>query len=260
MNDDSLCGYLLLDKHEGVTSFQAVRLIRNLVGKRAYRVGHAGTLDLFASGLLVIGIGRQATKHINLIMRQDKTYVARGELGYLTGTYDNQGEVMQRRNCAHVTRPMLEKQIAALGDGYLQTPPIYSALWHEGRRFYKLAHSGSHTKDELAQIAKTKQRSVQIHDLALQKFSSPFFQISAHVSHGTYIRSLVNDLAQGCGSCATTVQLRRTAIGALRVEGAVTYDMLCANFHDLDIWHAQSFFKSIDDLFGANGERRRISL
>ena len=213
-----ICGFLLVDKPNGMTSSDCVQEIRSIVGRKT-RVGHAGTLDAFATGLLVMGIGRAATKQLSSIMVLDKTYRARAKLGQLTDTFDMTGRVMIDES-PEITPLQLEKAIETLGRGYKQTPPVYSALKYQGKSLSRLARKETITQEALAAIAEEKSRDIQIYSCKLLELQMPFFTIEARVSHGTYIRSLMNDIAQKCGTNATTHELRRLTIGPFSIHQA----------------------------------------
>ena len=215
-----ICGFLLVDKPNGMTSSTCVQQIRRIVGKKA-RVGHAGTLDAFATGLLVLGIGRAATKQLSSVMVLDKTYRARAKLGQLTDTFDLTGRVLIDESPA-ITPAQLENAIKSFGSGYKQTPPVYSALKYQGKTLSRLARRESFDQEILNSIAEEKSRDIKLYSCTLLDFQMPFFTIEARVSHGTYIRSLMNDIAQRCNTCATTHELRRLTIGPLSVDRALT--------------------------------------
>lgn len=223
-NNTALAGFLLVRKPTGVSSFFCVKRIKHILGKRA-KVGHAGTLDSFATGLLIIAIDRTATRRIDELMQLDKVYVAQAKLGQLTDTLDFTGELLEDESVS-VTREQLEDAIASFGAEYLQTPPIFSALKVSGRRLSELARSGKKSAEELRAIARRKIRTVQLHKLELQKFEPPFFTVYAHVSHGAYIRTLMEDIAQKLGTHATTHELSREAIGPFTLERAIEMDSL----------------------------------
>ena len=213
-----ICGFILVDKPNGRTSSDCVQEIRHIVGKKI-RVGHAGTLDAFATGLLVIGIGRQATKDLSSIMTLDKIYTARAKLGQLTDTLDITGHVIED-NPSDVSIEQIRKAAESLVPGYRQTPPVYSALKYKGKALSRLARKEILTHEALATIADEKSRDIKLYSCTLTGFEQPFFSIKAHVSHGTYIRSLMNDIAHLCNTYATTHDLRRVAIGPFSVNQA----------------------------------------
>ncbi len=212
-------GFLLINKPKNITSFSVVKHIRNVIDLNI-RVGHAGTLDTFASGLLIIAVDRTATKHIRQLLTLDKTYLATGKLGELTDTLDHTGEILHTTS-ALPTKEELEKAIASFGSSYVQTAPIYSALKHKGMRLSDLARNNQLSKEQLDIIATLKQREINLYQLELLGFSPSTFTIKAQVSSGTYIRSLVHDIAKKVGSVATTYELERTAIGPFNSEHSV---------------------------------------
>ena len=203
-------GFLLINKPAGMTSFNCVRQIRKIVGK-SFKVGHAGTLDHFATGLLIIGIGRQATKLLGRLLQMPKTYFGTGKLGQLTDTYDPAGRIIVT-NHKSVNKSDLQEALKSFEKGYLQTPPVYSALKFQGQRLSDLQRV-TELADEVHKIAISKQRYVNLYSLELKSFEYPYFTIESQVSSGTYIRALINDIAIKLDNCATTVQLNRLAIG-----------------------------------------------
>jgi tRNA pseudouridine55 synthase len=226
---EEVVGFVLVDKPQGVTSNSCVQKIRSLIGRQA-RVGHSGTLDAFATGLLVIGIGRTATKQLASIMALDKTYQACACLGQCTDTFDITGRTIKQGSCSIASEHM-EKAIASLGEGYTQVPPVYSALKYQGKALSYYARNCHIDENTLVAITRERSRYVRIYSCELVNFQEPFFSIRARVSHGTYIRSLMNDLAEKCGTCATTHELRRTSIGPFEVEKSLpleAFDSVCA--------------------------------
>lgn len=221
METPQLSGFLFINKPKDITSFECIRKLQKIVGYKK-GIGHTGTLDPFATGLLIIAFGRSATKHSDKFLRLDKTYVAKGKLGQLTDTLDYTGTVIVQADASAIHQFDIESAIQQLGIQYTQTPPIYAALKHQGKPLYQLARNEELTAQELAQIAEQKQRTVNLYKLELIDWQPPFFTLKAHVSHGTYIRSLVNDIAQRAGSCATTYELERTNIGPFSLDNAIT--------------------------------------
>ncbi len=232
-------GFLFINKPTGMTSFSCIRHIKKLLPKGT-KIGHAGTLDPHASGLLIIAIKREATREISRFSKLDKEYIATGKLGMLTDSLDLEGEVVQE-DTVPVNAQQLEDAIAQLGSHYTQIPPIYSALQFEGRRLYELARKKKMNISSIEKIAEQKARTVKLIALELLDFDFPHFTIKARVSHGTYIRSLVNDIAKLAGSCATTVKLERTRIGDHSTTDALPIDAITSqtlpntirNIHDL---------------------------
>jgi tRNA pseudouridine55 synthase len=221
MKKHSISGYILVNKPLHLSSFDVVAHLKRLLACGT-KVGHAGTLDPFAQGLLLIGIGREATAHFKNLAMLDKTYRAQGQLGTLTDTLDCTGTPISPHNKA-ITLPSKEQlmhAIQSLGASYYQAPPIFSALKFKGKRLYALARAGAMDEHELLAIADLKKRLVDILSLTLENYELPFFTIETRVSHGTYIRSLVNDIARNAGSCATTTALTRLAVGPLTLHDA----------------------------------------
>ncbi len=219
-------GFIFINKPKDITSFICIARIRRVLGDRKLKVGHAGTLDPFATGLLLVAIGREATREISKLMKLDKEYVVTGKLGELTDTLDKTGTMLEEQPVSAVTEASLQQAIDTLGTTYLQTPPIYSALKHEGQPLYKLARQKKLSEADLQSITQKKAREITLHEVELLEVNSPFFTIRAHVSHGTYIRSLVNDIAQQLGTVATTYELERTRIGTISIGDAIDLDAL----------------------------------
>ncbi|HEB41679.1 MAG TPA: tRNA pseudouridine(55) synthase TruB, partial [Candidatus Dependentiae bacterium] len=130
-------GFLLLNKPPHITSFACINHIKKIIQEKI-KIGHAGTLDPFATGLLIIAIGRQATRNIRYLSTLDKEYIAKAKLGELRNTFDCTGSVTQTMQTTGITEKNLRQAIYSLGSSYKQVPPIYSALKHQGTPLYKL--------------------------------------------------------------------------------------------------------------------------
>jgi tRNA pseudouridine55 synthase len=224
MDNSVKVGFLLINKPSGISSYGCIGHIKRIL-KQKIKIGHAGTLDPFASGLLVVAIGREATRLVSSVMVMEKTYVATGKCGELTDTLDLTGTVVAT-NPVIPSEEEIRTSLASFGSSYEQTPPLYSALKHQGDPLYALVRKGEMNMDDLQQIAETKKRTVQFYEFELVSYEAPFFTIKARVSHGTYVRTLINDIAVRAGSCATTYVLARTAIGHFSVDQAVTLNDL----------------------------------
>ena len=206
---------LLVDKPYGWTSFQAVAKIRatlqRQLGMKKLKVGHAGTLDPLATGLLILCVGKK-TKEIQDFMGLDKEYVADIQLGATTPSYDLETEIDQRFSTEGIDE---HKIIEALG-GFLgeidQMPPVFSAVKKEGVRAYEKARAGEEVT--------LKARRITIHELELLHFEDDIATVRVRCGKGTYIRSLAHDLGQvlGCGGFLS--DLRRTKIGPYAAQGA----------------------------------------
>jgi tRNA pseudouridine55 synthase len=205
-------GFLLVDKPAGITSHGVVARIRKALGVR--RVGHAGTLDPMATGLLVCAVGR-ATRLVRYVQELEKEYLAVARFGVATDTLDADGAVVHREPME--VEPAEVEEVARRFVGrILQVPPMTSALKMEGRRLYELAREGV----EVERAA----REVTIRELEILEVTpSPYPEVEFRVvcGKGTYVRVLADDLARSLGGRAHLVALRRTRIGSLRVEEAV---------------------------------------
>lgn len=203
---------LLIDKPLDWTSFDVVRKLRRLV--RTKKVGHAGTLDPLATGLLIVCTGK-FTKRINEYMAREKEYTGTVTLGAFTPTYDLESEPVYCGDCGAVTLSQINEVIAAKFLGaIMQVPPIHSAIKVGGKRVYELARKGREVRLE--------PRPVVISAFEITAFRPPQIEFRVVCSTGTYIRSLANDLgaALGCGGYLS--ELRRTRIGEFLVEDALT--------------------------------------
>jgi tRNA pseudouridine55 synthase len=214
-------GFLLINKPAGITSYGCIGYLKRIIRQKKVKIGHAGTLDPFATGLLIVAIGREATKLMSRIMTLEKTYVAKAKLGELTDTLDYTGTVIKTVEAPPISAEMLCNALLSFGSSYEQTPPLYSALKYQGDALYKLVRQKRLSEQELEEIAEQKKKIVQLYQLELLSYEFPFFTIKARVSHGTYIRSLVNDIAERVGSCATTYELERSAIGKFMLDASV---------------------------------------
>jgi tRNA pseudouridine55 synthase len=211
-------GILLVDKPAGWTSFDVVNYVRRLVanaeGKKpkSVKVGHTGTLDPFATGLLVLLIGKDYTKRAGEFSKLDKTYEVTMRLGQTSTTGDPEGEITAVSDnipAAADIKAALERFKGPIQ----QVPPAYSAIKINGQRAYKLARAGKEVKIE--------PRGVTINRLELVDYSYPEAKLLADVSSGTYIRTLVEDLGHTLGTGAYTTALRRTRVGKFIVEDSI---------------------------------------
>ena len=207
-------GVLLLDKPQGMSSNGALQTARRLLA--AAKAGHTGTLDPMASGLLPLTFG-EATKFSQMLLDADKTYEAVVQLGVDTDSGDAEGEVIATHPVA-VDRIALESVLERFRGEIEQVPPMYSALKRDGKALYEYARAGI----ELERAA----RRVVIHALELLDFAGERFTIRVHCSKGTYIRSLAMDIGAALGCGAHLAALRRTAIGAFDLSGALTLEAL----------------------------------
>jgi len=205
-----LSGILLVDKPEGVTSFEVVRRARRALGIR--KIGHLGTLDPMATGLLPLCL-LEATKLVPYLMPDPKVYRGRVRLGIATDTQDATGAVVATSE----TRPTPEQvyqAAAALVGEVIQVPPMYSALHCQGERAYRRARRG--------EAVVLSPRTVTIYELTVDEVAIPEFTLTVKCSQGTYIRTLAKDLGEALGCGAHLAALRRLAVGAFRVEEALS--------------------------------------
>lgn len=209
MND----GIILIDKPADMTSFGVVARIRRVLTQQAgkkVKVGHTGTLDPFATGLMIIVTGKEC-KNADHYTKLDKVYEATFRLGQVSTTGDPEGELTD----VSVAQPSIDEVTAALKQftGEIrQRPPIFSAIKINGQRAYKLARDGQEVEIPL--------RTVTVHSLELIDYTYPMLSVRAHVSSGTYIRSLAVDIGELLGTGAYCTQLRRTAIHSWDVTDA----------------------------------------
>lgn len=206
-------GLLIVDKPAGWTSHDVVGRMRRLTGIR--RIGHAGTLDPLATGVLPLGVGR-GTRVLEYATEADKEYIATIRLGESTDTYDADGRITATGDWHTVTRERLDHELARFVGAIEQQAPAYSAIKQGGVPLYKLARAGK--------AVQAPARQVTVHSLDVLDFALPALTVRVRCSKGTYIRSLAHDLGArlSCGGHLTA--LRRTASGGFRIEQALTLD------------------------------------
>jgi len=208
-------GILPVEKGPGVTSFQVVAHLRRLL--RVSRIGHGGTLDPEATGLLPILVG-EATKLTPYLVDLDKEYVATVRLGVTTETQDLSGAVVETRPVPELDAAAVEAALRPFVGTIQQVPPMYSALRRGGRRLYELAREGVEVERE--------PRAVTIHSILLERLSLPDFVIRVRCGKGTYIRALAADIGARLGSGGTLAALVRTRVGPYALEQAVPWSLL----------------------------------
>jgi tRNA pseudouridine55 synthase len=210
---------VLLDKPAGPTSHDVVQRVRRALGTRA--VGHTGTLDPFATGLLVVLVGR-ATRLARFVEAQPKTYLAIARLGLATDTDDRTGTPLGPPvDVAGIAEDRVMEALAALRGEQQQRPPRYSARHVDGERSYRLARRGI--------AAELPETSVTVHRIELVGYAPPELAFRVTVSAGTYVRALARDLGASLGVGAHLTALRREAVGALRIEDAVPLERVDAS-------------------------------
>ena len=204
-------------KPPGITSHDAVGICRRLLHEK--RIGHSGTLDPLAYGVLPIFVGR-ATRLIEYTGHETKTYVAEGQFGFSTDTEDSTGHILTSvtANGAEPSAQELAHVLSTFIGEQMQRPSKYSAIKINGKRAYELARAG----EEFV----LPERPITIYDCRLLAYKYPFFTIRVHCSSGTYIRALIRDIAKAVGIPATMTQLARTQVGTMRIADAVTAEEL----------------------------------
>jgi tRNA pseudouridine55 synthase len=230
---DGKDGLVIVDKPGGVTSHDVVARIRRLAGTR--RVGHAGTLDPMATGVLVVGV-EKATRLLGYLTLTEKQYDATIRLGQSTSTDDAEGEVTGRASAAHVTDETLAKAVAGLTGGIQQVPPAVSAIKVGGQRAYRLTRAGA--------APELKPRPVTVYEFTVTAIrpvaDGDLLDVDATVrcSSGTYIRALARDLGVQLGTGGHLVRLRRTRVGGYGLEAAKTLDQLAERFEVMPLAQA----------------------
>lgn len=204
-------GILILDKPGGMTSHDVVRMVRRAC--RTRRVGHAGTLDPMATGLLLVAVG-EATRIVEFLMEGDKTYHATLKLGEATDTQDGDGRVVASSDRTCFTKAEIEKIFAAFLGPQEQIPPMFSALKKNGVALHRLARKGVEIERQ--------PRSIYIRSLQILAIDLPFISFEVVCSKGTYVRTLCHDIGVKLGTLAHLTALKRVRSGAFRIEEAVS--------------------------------------
>ncbi|HHI87594.1 MAG TPA: tRNA pseudouridine(55) synthase TruB [Candidatus Cloacimonetes bacterium] len=207
-------GVIFIDKPTGMTSFDVIRRLRVVTEIR--KIGHAGTLDPFATGLLIICISRQATRCIDEFTQLDKTYTAILKLGEKTDTADIEGKIIEIKDVPDTVEQNIDDVFSLFLGEIDQVPPQFSAIKKDGVRLYKTARKGIQVEIE--------PRKVFIHTLSFLNYQEPYLEFSSTVSKGTYIRSLGEDIAAKLGTVGHLTELRRDAIGPFSVKDALSLE------------------------------------
>lgn len=217
-------GYIaVIDKPLEWTSSDVVRKIKfrlNKIGHRKIKVGHAGTLDPLATGILLVCIGK-ATKQVDALQAERKEYVAELMLGATTPSYDMEHPVDKTYPTDHITREMVDEALLSLTGERLQAPPIYSAKKVEGLRAYELARAGEQVE--------LRKALINIYSITLEEYELPKMRIRVECSKGTYIRSLAQEIGEKLNSGAYLTSLRRTRNGRFTEQDAVSLDEFLKN-------------------------------
>ena len=229
-------GILLIDKPSGWTSSDIVAKLRGILHER--RIGHSGTLDPMATGLLVVFVGR-ATRAVEFAESHSKRYLAGLRLGITTDTQDISGNKLAEKP-VNVTDGMLETALEAFRGEISQVPPMYSAIKINGKKLYEIARKGGSVE--------RKARSITIHELRVLSREGEDFLLDIHCSKGTYVRTLCNDIGEtlGCGGCMSS--LRRMKAGDFSMENAYTLEQVQSA---ADKGEAEKLLLPLDSLFSA---------
>lgn len=212
-------GFLLINKPSGPTSHDVIDKMRQITGLR--KIGHAGTLDPFASGLLIIAINREATRNIFQFVKLDKIYIAKLHLGATSDTYDRMGNIKPQTTDCEPPIENIKKILKKFEGVQKQIPPMYSAKKIGGKKLYELARKGVEIKREPIEI--------NIEYINFLNYKWPYLEIETHVSSGTYIRALAHDIGQSLDCGAYLEELQRIEIGKYKLKNAVDLDKLSKN-------------------------------
>ncbi len=223
MNIQQLEGILVINKPGGITSHDVVSRVRRVFNMK--QVGHAGTLDPLATGVLIILLGK-STKLFDKFVAFDKAYRATLKLGLKTTTADIMGKTLEEKSPEGIDQRKVEEVLKKFVGDIEQVPPMVSAVKHKGERLYKIARQGK----EVERVA----RKVRINDLHVIKFDFPYVEFFMACSKGTYVRQLAEDVGEvlGCGACIS--QIERTRVGHFDIKDAV-------NLEDLNEGHIRSW-------------------
>ena len=202
-------GILVVDKEKDWTSHDVCAFVKSRF--RIKKVGHAGTLDPLATGILIVLLG-QATKKSKELSSCDKDYFGTLELGLKTDSQDITGKLLEKKEWQHVTERSLRETFEKFTGSLEQTPPMVSALKHQGVRLYQLARAGK--------VVEREKRAITVYELRIEEIHFPQVRFFARVSKGTYLRTLVNDIGEMLGSFAVLTDLRRVRSGAFSLADA----------------------------------------
>ena len=211
--------FLLINKPEGWTSFDVVAYTRRQYriehpDEKKIKVGHAGTLDPFATGLLILGVGREATKHLDDFKNMFKTYIATIKLGEISDTYDKTGQITITNHQETITKEQIITVLDTFKGKQLQIPPMFSAKKINGQRLYALARKGIEVE--------RKPNEIEIYEIKLLEYAWPILKIEVQCSAGTYIRTLAHEIGQKLKTGAYCQELVRTQIGEYLLSNATT--------------------------------------
>lgn len=208
-------GFLSIDKPSGITSHDVISILRRTLKQK--KIGHTGTLDPFATGVLPVALG-EGTKAIQFLDESVKEYRAIMRIGISTDTLDLTGTLIKQSDCSHITPEMIYALLPDFTGMISQIPPMYSAIKQDGVALYKLARKG--------ETVERKERSVVIHSLVIDSIALPFISFIVRCSKGTYVRTLAEDIGNLLGVGAHLTGLRRVASGNFNLDNSITLDEL----------------------------------
>ena len=214
-NKPSWDGLLLVDKPSGISSSRLVQTIRRVFEIK--KIGHTGTLDPLATGLMVLCVG-QATKFSEFLSLKDKSYRVSIRLGVTTDTFDAEGVVTSVNSASHVTRDLVERSLKSFLGKIYQVPPMYSAIKRNGVPLYKIARKGLKVEVE--------PRAVRVDEIEILEFDGRFLELRICCSKGTYIRTIAADLGDVLGCGAHVAELRRLSVGTYHEKDMLVFDEL----------------------------------
>lgn len=220
-----ISGFLVVDKPAGITSHDVVSVLRAMLGIK--KIGHTGTLDPFATGVLPMAVG-PSTRLIQFLDESEKVYDARVQFGVSTDTGDLTGEVSATLPVPELSIERLVDVAASFEGQRMQTPPAYSAVKVDGKALYKYAREG--------QKVKAKARPISVYSMAVVGHGDDWVDLRVVCSRGTYVRVLAEEFGQALGTCAHLVALRRTASGPFSLEAGVSFEALSLMASDSDDW------------------------
>ncbi len=227
-------GIININKTKGITSFDVIRKLRRILKEKS--IGHTGTLDPLATGILVVCVGK-ATGLAQDIESKEKTYIANLDLGYRTDTLDVTGEILEKREFLPPTKEEFEKVCESFLGEIEQIPPMYSAIKINGQKLYDLARQGIEVE--------RKARKVKIDSIKIISFTGKNAIIKCTVSKGTYIRTLIDDIGQKLGTLATMTELLRQEVGEYHINKSYTLEDIEGLAEQGDF----SFLQRVEDIF-----------
>lgn len=226
-------GIIIVNKPKGITSFDVIRKLKKML--RTKKIGHTGTLDPLASGVMLVCVGK-STKLAQDLEAKDKVYIADFDIGYATDTYDTEGKKIAENHIEVSKENLIEATKKFLGS-IKQVPPMYSAIKMDGKKLYDLARKGIEVE--------RSERDVKIEYINILNFGENKAQIQTKVSKGCYIRSLIYDIGKDLGTYATMTELLRTAVGDYSLEQAYTLEEI----ENLITKNNFEFLKTVEEIF-----------